>query len=506
MPDPIGATGWQLVSDPENGEVHLEHVDSGRSYVLDDGGGVRESDGDAADEPTTTETVTSSGETVVDQSETNTAVETNTETCTVQCGETGVATIHGAASISVDAPVVDVSARTRVDVSSGGGVNITGEDRFEEPAPPTDRWTTFQRNIARQGYVPESAGPRGSVTQRWQFETDDGCYGSPAVSPNTVYIGDDNGVVYGINRVDGSETWRTETDGLIRSAPALADGRVYVTTRNGSLYALGAGTGEIIWQFETGENISNLPAALSSPAVRDGTVYFGTPGGSLYAVGTDGTEQWRFGTDGDISASPAIANGAVYIADTTGGVYARDAADGTSLWSASVGKDVDASPAVAGGTVYVSVTDGTVRAFDAGDGTESWSFDTGSFVMVSSPAVTGDRLYVGSGTITDDTETGYLHAIDTGDGTETWRFEAPDYVVSSPAVTSDAVYVGCDDSNVYAVDSVEGTEIWRFDTGGADDIYNDVSGSPAVVEGTVYIGAGTTNTRGDVFAIEEETT
>jgi hypothetical protein len=132
MPDPIGSTGWQLVSDPETGEVRLEHVDSGRSYVLDDGGGVREPDGDAVDEPTTTETVASPGEAVVSQSETDALVETSTETCTVQCEETGVATIHGSTSISVDAPVVDVSARTRVDVSSGGGVNITSEDRFEE--------------------------------------------------------------------------------------------------------------------------------------------------------------------------------------------------------------------------------------------------------------------------------------------------------------------------------------------------------------------------------------
>lgn len=131
MADPISSTGWQLVSDPEVGEIRLEHVDSGRSYILDDTGCVREPEGDGAGEPTTTETFASSGETVVSGSET--VVETSTETCTVGCDETtGVATIHGSTSISVDAPVVDVSARTRVDVSSGGGVNITGEDRFEE--------------------------------------------------------------------------------------------------------------------------------------------------------------------------------------------------------------------------------------------------------------------------------------------------------------------------------------------------------------------------------------
>jgi hypothetical protein len=133
MADPISSTDWQLVSDPEVGEMRLEHVDSGRSYILDGTGGVREPEGDGVGEPTTAEEFGSSGETVVSGSETETVVETSTETCTVGCDETtGVATIHGSTSISVDAPVVDVSARTRVDVSSGGGVNITGEDRFEE--------------------------------------------------------------------------------------------------------------------------------------------------------------------------------------------------------------------------------------------------------------------------------------------------------------------------------------------------------------------------------------
>ncbi|MFB6228169.1 MAG: hypothetical protein ABEH88_06280 [Halobacteriales archaeon] len=122
MPDTIGSTGWQLASDSEAGEVRLEHVDSGRSYVLDDAGGLRVPESEDA-----------GSELDAHQSGLDTQAETSTETCTVQCDEeTGEAIIHGATAISVDAPVVDVSARKRVDVSSAGGVNITGEDRFEE--------------------------------------------------------------------------------------------------------------------------------------------------------------------------------------------------------------------------------------------------------------------------------------------------------------------------------------------------------------------------------------
>jgi hypothetical protein len=137
MPDSIGSTGWQLVSDPEAGAVHLEHVDSGHSYVLDDEGGVRVpgSEDIGGELRALRSTIASEREdsTTVTGSGIDTQAEISAETCTVQCdGETGEVTIRGATVISVDAPVVDVSGRERVDVRSVGGVNVTGEDRFEE--------------------------------------------------------------------------------------------------------------------------------------------------------------------------------------------------------------------------------------------------------------------------------------------------------------------------------------------------------------------------------------
>ena len=47
-----------------------------------------------------------------------------------------------------------------------------------------------------------------------------------------------------------------------------------------------------------------------------------------------------------------------------------------------------------------------------------------------------------------------------------WSFATGGRVLSSPAVTDDRAYVGSDDGALYAVDLETGREAWRFETGG----------------------------------------
>ncbi|GAB3314019.1 PQQ-binding-like beta-propeller repeat protein [Haloplanus salinarum] len=70
---------------------------------------------------------------------------------------------------------------------------------------------------------------------------------------------------------------------------------------------------------------------------------------------------------------------------------------------------------------------------------------------------------------------------------ERWRFATGAPVVSSPAVVDGTVYVGRGNSNLYALDADSGEERWRFETGDA------VNSPPAVVDGTVYVGSDDAN-------------
>lgn len=89
-------------------------------------------------------------------------------------------------------------------------------------------------------------------------------------------------------------------------------------------------------------------------------------------------------------------------------------------------------------------------------------------------------------------------AMGPGPGTElaiAWNFTTGFPVYSSPAVVDGTVYVGSWDGKVYALDARTGEEVWTFDTGTA------ISSSPAVHHGVVFVGAGD----GMVYALNGRT-
>jgi len=66
----------------------------------------------------------------------------------------------------------------------------------------------------------------------------------------------------------------------------------------------------------------------------------------------------------------------------------------------------------------------------------------------------------------DTANTGYAPdntgPIDTSQ--EQWTYDTGDTILPSPAVVDGTVYVGVRGDNVYALDAVDGTEQWRYET------------------------------------------
>ncbi len=93
--------------------------------------------------------------------------------------------------------------------------------------------------------------------------------------------------------------------------------------------------------------------------------------------------------------------------------------------------------------------------------------------------------------------TGYQpqHPAPTNGVTTQWSVETGGSVNSSPAVADGTVYVGSRDNTVYALDAETGQERWSFETD------SSVDSSPAVADGTVYVGSRD-NT---VYALDAET-
>jgi outer membrane protein assembly factor BamB len=240
------------------------------------------------------------------------------------------------------------------------------------------------------------------------------------------------------------------------------------------------------------------PAMFRGNAAHSGV--YASSGPPLAAI------KWRFRSGVSFLASPTVSGGVVYAAALSGRVYALRASSGATLWTYATKGPVASTPAVAGNSLYVASLDGGVYALDRTSGKLRWRFATSGErrftapgihgllpktelmadpfdVFLSSPAVDGGTVYVGSGDHN-------VYALDTHSGALRWKFTSGNVVHASPAVANGTVYIGSWDRYMYALDAKDGTVRWKFQTGDDRAIYNQVgiAGSAAVANGTVYFG------------------
>lgn len=168
-------------------------------------------------------------------------------------------------------------------------------------------------------------------------------------------------------------------------------------------------------------------------------------------------------------------------------------------WQFHTNGQVLSSPAIAGGTLYVGSSDHNLYALDAATGAFRWKFKTDGRIT-SSPAVSAGVVYFGS---FDST----FYAVDAATGQLKWKFKTTgerrfaathlhgaepaaetmpdpfDFYLSSPVVSSGSVYFGSGDTNLYALDAATGNLKWKHKTG---DV---VHASPAISDGTLFVGS-----------------
>ncbi len=174
---------------------------------------------------------------------------------------------------------------------------------------------------------------------------------------------------------------------------------------------------------------------------------------------------------------------------------AANVSDLRVAWTDTADSYVLSSPAVAGGVVYIGSTDGKLYAYavgcasGGGSCTPLWTGKTGNQIT-SSPAVADGVVYVGS----EDGKL-YAFAVDCASGggscTPLWTGTTGSTFGSSPAVADGVVYVGSSNGKLYAfaVGCARGgrscTPLWTGATGAGSYFES----SPAVADGVVYVGS-----------------
>jgi len=348
-------------------------------------------------------------------------------------------------------------------------------------------WPQFHYDAAHTGCNPYESilGPStvGNLALDWTYsDSQQGTYTSPAIANGVLYVGmgggsfnNPYGYAYALNASTGALLWRYQATDRVVSPPAVANGIVYFTTAlPGTLFALDAGTGAFLWSRYTG--------GYKPPTVANGVVYapgYGGAYGIVYALdGKTGNVLWQYHTVGVNVASPAVANGVVYVGTDDDNLYALNATTGALLWKYATGGEVQSSPAVVSGKVYFGSQDHNLYALDAATGSLVWTYKTGANVD-SSPAVADGVVYVGTSTSSYPPDYN-LYALNATTGARLWKYTALDSVQSSPAVANGVVYFFDYDNYFWAVDAVSGTLLW-YQAGYQSD-------TAVIANGAVYVG------------------
>lgn len=202
------------------------------------------------------------------------------------------------------------------------------------------------------------------------------------------------------------------------------------------------------------------------------------------------TTRWTDRTDEETSGL-VVARETVYVGGSR--VRALAAADGSERWTYDASDTTFGSPTVQADTLFVTADRGddernSVVALNADTGAVRWEYtDEGGGSYVDFDAITAgpSALFVIAGTGIDD----WLYAIEAESGTKRWATS-----IGSPGqVETGTAHVGVADGTVFvpgaqtlhARDAETGEVEWRAEE---TDFYNEPDASPAIVDGTVYVG------------------
>ncbi len=167
-----------------------------------------------------------------------------------------------------------------------------------------------------------------------------------------------------------------------------------------------------------------------------------------------------YANSGHSAETGTLANGVTTV--TSGNIH------NLSLkWSKSVNGKVSGTPAVVGGVVYFGTWNGSFYALDAVTGATRWSKQVCSCRIAGSAQVMNGVVYFGTSTAT-------VYALNTADGTKKWSrtvtTQAGADIWGSPAVFNGSVYVGvashgdnpCVQGRLYSLNATTGAINWTF--------------------------------------------
>lgn len=168
-----------------------------------------------------------------------------------------------------------------------------------------------------------------------------------------------------------------------------------------------------------------------------------------------GEQRWRWTVNRSLAGPVVVADGRVFVHNTSHGktaVHALDATTGEELWRFETGPVLHHAPTVADGRVFVSNGRHALAALRASDGTVGWEIETNADDM--RPVVDATRGHVLMG------HRRGLEAFSATNGERVWNLTTTaadtkdeNYlgVIRGPVVTDDVLYVQTSDTSDFEI-------------------------------------------------------
>ncbi len=240
----------------------------------------------------------------------------------------------------------------------------------------------------------------------WQYPIGRAAGKSPIVSNGIVYtsgtLEDGHAYLFALRATDGTLRWRfqEQNQNAQFGSPAPTPNVVYVASDAFKLYALNAQNGALIWQHSW---VGNSNGFLTDPVFMHNTLYIGI-GRTLYALRMNATSLWQASLNGFIT-SVVPDKTSIYVNTDNGVVNSLNSSNGHPIWQQKVGEQSGSKPSllVVKNTVYVGTTepssdnsvmfDGYIVALHATDGTLIWRYKVAP-QSLPSLAASADLIYV----------------------------------------------------------------------------------------------------------------
>ena len=294
-------------------------------------------------------------------------------------------------------------------------------------------------------------------------------YSTPLILEEMIIIGTLEQKIVFLDFNTGEKSGSYSLDFPLSITPCADESILYFNggKENSNLFALSLKSGALVWK-------KRLRDISSSPMIIKGGLFVATEGGEFLSLNKiNGEEFWKYGVGDFIHSAATFSGEALYFGSGDGKVYSLEIDSGKKIWSYETEGAIFASPSIEGKALYLGSADGYFYALDRSSGELLWKFKTGGSIY-SSASTDKEKIYFGS-------NDGHLYALSLKSGELVWSFETDGPIHSSPLIIGDKIFFGSLDGNFYGVNSSTGEMVFKYKSGGM------IYASPSFSKGKILI-------------------